>query len=157
MLILEHMYYHRTTFFSDYHVPWHCHNLFQKWTCNFLSMPEIRRCNKNNNTDDRVVESKSYYYNKDCIAHSSARAVNKCTKLECKAMLRYLREEEEDASWAVQISRTVFSCSSFQLHYQLLTLSHHHYGWIFSFIRFWTWSTWLHKPLSEEWLEADSK
>lgn len=61
-------------------------------------MPEIRRCNKNNNTDARVVESKSYCYNKDCLAHSSARAINKSTELECKAMLRYLREEEEDAS-----------------------------------------------------------
>lgn len=65
-------------------------------------MTEIRRCNKTNNTDDRVSESRGYCYSKDCIAHSSPGAINKSSELECKAMLKnessVSEGREEDAS-----------------------------------------------------------
>jgi len=86
-------------------------------------MKEIRRCNKNNHTDDRVAESRSYCYSKDCIAHSSPGAINKSSELECKATLKnefsVSEGREEDDAWAVGTSGSIFSYLTFQQHYRL--------------------------------------
>lgn len=64
-------------------------------------MTDIRRCNRDNVSDNRVAGSKSYCYSKGGIAHSSPGAINRSSGLKYKAMLKNestVSEGKEDAS-----------------------------------------------------------